>query len=389
MDIVKAKIRQGTRLLDEMHIDAWAVFERETLLHKDPLHDLVVGIDVAWSSLFVYTRHGDAIALVGNFDMDEFVRSGRFSQVDSYVQGAGQKIRDLIGRLDPKSLALNYSVSDPASDGLTYGMYRLLMSYLQGTPYAERIISSQEFVGRLRSRKLPEEIACIERAAVIATRAWSRAVERIQPGLTEREIAAILETEMRNHGTVPSFEPIVNAGSKTNPGHGHPTDARLEPGDLLHVDFGCLVDHYCSDLQRLIYFRRPGEARPPEELSLAFDCVRRIIDETSEVARPGRLGHEVDAVARRMLREQGYPEYQHALGHQVGRSVHDGGGILGPQWERYGDTPLMPIELGNVFTLELEIMLPGIGCVGLEEDVAVEPESTRFLCERQTQLLIG
>jgi Xaa-Pro aminopeptidase len=388
MDIVKAKIRQGTRLLDEMHIDAWALFERETLMQKDPLHDLVVGIDVAWSSLFLYTRRGDAIALVGNFDMDEFVRSGRFTQVDSYVQGAGQKIRDLLGRLDPKSLALNFSSSDPASDGLTHGMYRLLMSYLEGTPYAERIISSQEFVSRLRSRKLPDEIACIERAAVVATRAWERAAERIQPGLTEKDIAAILVAEMSNLGTVPAFEPIVNAGAKTNPGHGHPTDARLEPGDLLHVDFGCLVDHYCSDLQRLIYFRKPGEARPPDDLTRAFECVRQIIDETARVARPGRRGHEVDAVARRMLRDHGYPEYQHALGHQVGRSVHDGGGILGPQWERYGDTPLIAIEPGNVFTLELEIMLPGIGCVGLEEDVAIETDNTRFLCERQLQLPI-
>jgi Xaa-Pro aminopeptidase len=100
-------------------------------------------------------------------------------------------------------------------------------------------------------------------------------------------------------------------------------------------------------------------------------------------------GHEVDALARKMLRDSGYDDYQHALGHQLGCSVHDGGAILGPQWERYGNTPHIPLEEGNVLTLELEIMLPGIGCVGLEEDVVVTGDGARFLGPRQTELTIS
>ncbi len=388
MDIIKAKIRQATRLLDEMHIDAWALFERETLMQKDPTHDMVVGIDVVWASLFLFTCHGDAIAVVGNFDADEFTRSGRFNEVQPYVQGQSEAVRQLLRRVDPKTIALNYSLSDTASDGLTHGMFLQLQSYLDGTPYAERLISSQEYVSRLRSRKLPEEIARLERAAALATQAWAKAHERTHPGLTEKEIAAIILDEIANVGATPSFRPIVNAGAKTNPGHGHPTDARLEPGDLLHVDFGCRYEDYCSDLQRLAYFRRPGETEPPQELTKAFETVRSIIDQTARAARPGARGHEVDSLARRILLDHGYPEYAHALGHQLGRSTHDGGGLLAPQWERYGDMPFLPLELGNVFTLELEIMLPGIGCVGLEEDVVIESEGARFLCDRQTQLLV-
>ena len=386
MDIVKAKIQQATRLLEEMNIDAWALFERETAMQKDPTHDMVIGLDAVWNSLFLFTRRGDAIALVGNFDDDVFTRSGRFTRVQSYVKGAGDDIRKLLRQFDPRTLALNYSTDDPASDGLTHGMFLALQSYLAETPYAERIVSSQSFISKLRSRKLPEEIARLERAAVLATQAWAKAHEQIRVGMTEKEIGAVVDNMIRVVGGKPSFETIVNAGSKTNPGHGYPTDAQLDPGELLHVDFGVRIDDYCSDLQRLVYFRRPGETEPPQELIKAFGTVKSAIDETGKAACPGAKGFEIDALARRILREHGYAEYDHALGHQLGRDVHDGGGLLGPQWERYGNTPMIPLELGNVFTLELEIMLPGIGCVGLEEDVVITEHGVRFLCDRQTEL---
>jgi Xaa-Pro aminopeptidase len=388
MDIVKAKIQQATRLLEDMGIDAWALFERETSMQRDPTHALVVGIEVVWPSLFLFTRFGESIALVGNFDEDEFARSGRFTQVQSYVQGIEQDISKLLQRVDPKTLALNFSADDAASDGLTHGMFLLLQSYLVGTSYDKRMISSQEFISKLRSRKLPEEIVRLERAAVLATETWAKASEQIQAGMTEKEIGSIIDGEIRRVGGTPSFETIVNAGAKTNPGHGHPTEARIEPGELLHCDFGIQIDDYCSDLQRLIYFRQPWEAQPPDELVKAFETVKMIIGKTGDAARPGAKGFEVDALARQLLREKGYPEYEHALGHQLGRDVHDGGGILGPQWERYGKMPLTPVEAGNVFTLELEIMLPGIGCVGLEEDVVIREQGARFLCDRQTELLV-
>ena len=87
-----------------------------------------------------------------------------------------------------------------------------------------------------------------------------------------------------------------------------------------------------------------------------------------------------------MLTDNGYPTYQHALGHQLGRDVHDGGALIGPKWERYGITPTIELEANNVFTLELEIVLPGIGCVGLEEDVCVTESGARFLGPRQMEL---
>jgi Xaa-Pro aminopeptidase len=386
MDIIKEKIQQIPSLLNELDIDLWLVAARETPVMCDPIIALVTGLEATWQSFFAYTRDGRAYALIGNFDRADYDRSGRFTEVRSYVAGVKEDLRALLTELNPRKIAVNFSKDDPSADGLTHGMYLLLCDYLSGLPYADRLVSAETLCSRLRARKTPTEIMRLTRAAETAEQAWQRARLRIATGMTEIEIAAVIDHELNAGGAVPSFETIVNAGSKTDPGHGHPTDARLEPGDLLHIDFGALLDGYCSDLQRLLYFRRKGETTAPEELQEAFDMVRDIITATSKASLPGRKGFEIDQIARTMLLDNGYLEYQHALGHQLGRSVHDGGGLLGPQWERYGKTPSIAIDSGNVFTLELEIMLSGIGCVGLEEDVVIGDAGGRFLCPRQMEL---
>ena len=299
-----------------------------------------------------------------------------------------EDLRKIIERLDPSQIALDYSPDNPAADGLTHGMYLNLLEYLKGTPYTDRLISASDVCAKLRARKLDNEIDLTARAAVLADQAFKNVTEKFRVGMTEKEIGALIDTEIGRLGSTNSFDTIVNAGDKTSPGHGLPTDAKLEPGDLLHVDFGARVDGYCSDLQRLVYFRRPNEARPPDQLTEAFDQVCDIITETASLCRPGARGFEIDGAAREILKDNGYPEYQHALGHQLGRAVHDGGAIIGPKWERYGKTPEMELEPGNIFTLELEIILPGIGCVGLEEDVLITTGETRFLCPRQLELIV-
>jgi Xaa-Pro aminopeptidase len=388
MDLIKRKISQAFGLLQEMDIDLWLVFVRETSMMADPVMPLVVGEDATWQSFFAFSRDRQAVALVGNFDRELFTRDDRFTEVQTYIGGAGEQFRDMIKKIDPRQIAVNYSTDNPAADGLTHGMYHLLKDYLADTPYADRLISAGDICAKLRSRKLPAEIELISKAARATCSAWENAIPEIATGMTEIEIAAIVDDCIARQGGTNSFHTIVNAGDKSAPGHGQPSEAVLEAGDLLHVDFGVRLNDYCSDIQRLVYFKKPDETSPPPELHKAFDLVMSIIDASASFCRPGMAGWEVDALARKMLTDQGYPEYQHALGHHLGRDPHDGGGVIGPKWERYGSTPMIPLEEGNVFTLELEIMLPGIGCVGLEEDVALETDGCRFLCRRQEKLIV-
>ena len=388
MDIIKEKIQQAGRVLEELDTDAWMVFVRETPMMADPTMAMVVGFEAVWNSFFIYTRKGDAIAVVGNLDAEDYRRSGRFSEVIPYVKGVKEDLRELISRLDPQQIAVNYSLDNPAADGLTHGMYLQLIEYLEGTPYCDRIISAEQVVSKLRARKLPAEVDLISRAAKAAVEVWQESLPDFKIGMSEIEIAAVIEGNVRRRDLEPSFRTVVNAGDKTLPGHGSPTKAKIDPGDLLHVDFGVKLNDYCSDLQRLVYFNRRGETSAPQELLDAFHMVENIITETGKMCKPGVKGFEIDALAREMLSDNGYPEYEHALGHQIGRDVHDGGGIIGPKWERYGKTPEIALEEGNVSTLELEINLPGIGCVGLEEDICVTEKGARFLCPRQKELTV-
>ena len=101
---------------------------------------------------------------------------------------------------------------------------------------------------------------------------------------------------------------------------------------------------------------------------------------------PGVLGHEVDSAARSFLVGAGYPEYLHALGHQVGRVAHDGGSLLGPRWERYGSLPDQPVEEGQIYTVELGVTLPGRGYLGLEEMVRVGPHGVEWLTDPQREI---
>jgi Xaa-Pro aminopeptidase len=94
----------------------------------------------------------------------------------------------------------------------------------------------------------------------------------------------------------------------------------------------------------------------------------------------------VDEAARQTLVGEGYPEYQHAFGHHLGRMAHDGSTVLGPRWERYGRTPYGVVEDGNVFAIELGVEVKGYGYIGLEENVQVTGRGAKWLSEPQTDI---
>jgi Xaa-Pro aminopeptidase len=105
--------------------------------------------------------------------------------------------------------------------------------------------------------------------------------------------------------------------------------------------------------------------------------------------KPGKLGWEIDNVARTYITDNGYDEYPHGLGHQVGRVAHDGGAMLGPKWERYGNIPYIPVEVGNVFTIEPRLTIDGYGIATMEEIVWVTEDGCEFMSTPQTENLFG
>ena len=126
----------------------------------------------------------------------------------------------------------------------------------------------------------------------------------------------------------------------------------------------------------------------PAELIHAFETVRIAILKAADFIKPGVKGYSVDEIAREYVKSRGYEEYAHALGHQVGTKAHDGGVILGPLWERYGDTPKGIVEVGNVFTLELHVKTKTYGVVSLEENIVITSRGCDFLVPPQDKFIL-
>jgi Xaa-Pro aminopeptidase len=299
---------------------------------------------------------------------------------------------EVLEQLDPGQIALNYSTNDVQADGLSYGLYQLLSGYLKDTPYAGRAISAEPVIQALRGRKTTEEIERIRTALETTGQIFQRTFDFVETGLTEREIAAFMQNAVDELGLETAWErsgcPIVNAGPDSPTGHVSPTGLKVEPGQLLHFDFGVRQNGYCSDIQRMAYILREGETGPPSPVRHAFDTVVRAIEATVEAMKPGVTGKALDAIARQIIVKADYPEYKHATGHQLGRSAHDGGALIGPAWERYGGAPDQPVEVGHVFTVEPSIVLPGYGVVGIEEDVLVTTNGAEYLHPPQTALIL-
>jgi Xaa-Pro aminopeptidase len=316
--------------------------------------------------------------------------SGAWTEVIPYVQGIREPLRETLARLDPPRVAINWSRDDVVADGLGHGLYRLLLDHLRDTPYGDRLVSAEHIISRLRCRKSVDEIDRI-RAAIATTDEIFREVSHLaRPGVTELEISRFMHEAARRRGVEPAWTPghcpIVTTGPDSMIGHGMPNpDLSIHVGRIFHLDFGVRERGYCSDVQRCWYVPRPGELEPPAAVRSAFDAVVASIDAAAEALRPGVAGWQVDEAARQTLLDAGYPSYDHATGHHVGRAAHDGGGVLGPRWDRYGRTPEYPAEAGHVVTLELGVEGEH-GYIGLEEMVLVTDRGCEFLTRRQTTL---
>ena len=390
--MINAKIEQAVGILGELDIDLWMIFVRESAGLHDPCIDLVVGGNVTWQSAFLIGCRGERIAILGSLDKAAHEALGHYAETIPYVKGIGEPLRATLARLDPVRIAVNYSVDDELADGLTHGMYLLLQNTLHGTPYGERLVSSERIVSRLRSRKLEPELAHITRACMETVDLFGQLDKRLAPGMTEKEIAAVMVEIMERKGLERAWEaeqcPAVFTGPESAGAHTGPTDRRMEPGHLMNVDFGMRVRGFCSDLQRTWYCLRPGEIEPPAPVMKGFEAVRDAVHQAAAFLRPGVQGHEVDAVARGHIVAQGFEEYPHALGHQIGRYAHDGAGLLCPVWERYGEKPFAVVEEGQCYTLEPRVTVPGYGVATVEEVVVVTEDGCRFLSEPQTEILL-
>jgi Xaa-Pro aminopeptidase len=387
--LIKEKVVQATEILNELDIDLWLTFARETSMNPDPVLELI-GMDVTWHSAFIISRSGAHEAIVGYYDADNVRKLGTYPTVTDYHVGIRDHLLAALDRLQPRTIALNYSENDVSADGLSHGLYRTLRGYLHDTAYLDRLMSAEQIVAAVRGRKSQTEIERVRRAVVTTETLFDEVEQFARPGVTQRQIAEFVQNRVDEMGLdyawPKPFNPIVTCGPHSAVGHAMPGDVVLERGHLLQMDLGIRQNGYCSDLQRMWYVLAEGETAAPPDVQQAFDVVYGAIKAGEAALKPGVPGWQVDAAARAYIVNNGYPEYMHALGHLVGRSAHDGATVLGPRWERYAGICELPVEVGNIFTLELHVIVPDRGMMSLEENVLVTEDGVEYLSNPQTAL---
>lgn len=391
-NIVREKLEQAVQILDEEDVDLWMLLARESDVMGDPSLPLVVGTSVTWESAFLVSRDGNHVAIVGTGDVDNIKTTNAWDNVVGYVQGISTDLVREIERRDPKSIALNYATDDSTADGLTHGMYLLLEEHLKETPYWERMRSAGDIPRKVRARKSPTELKRIRQAVQTTERIWDATARVIRPGISERDVSNFMHGQLEERRLGSSWDwrycPTITAGPDSPKGHVAPSDVVIEPGHVVSIDFGVNEDEYSSDMQRTFYILRAGESEVPDEVKRHFAIVDRCIQEAAAFIKPGVQGWEVDNVAREIFAAEGLDEWQYALGHQMGRACHDGGTVLGPRWERYGQRPYGVVEENEVYTLEIGCAVPGYGFVSLEEDIVVTADGCEFLAPPQREVIV-
>jgi len=390
--IIEEKVRQSVQLLKEFNIDCWITFVRETALNGDPTLPFLASADLTWHSAVIISKTGSKIAIVGQFDKKSVEDLGVYDEVIGYVESIKKPMLDHLRKLNPAKIAVNFSQDSEIADGLTHGMFLTLTGYLAEIGMQERMVSAEPIISALRQRKSATELTLIKKAVDLAEEIFRAVRTFIKPGRTEAEIAAFMRARVQEQGLKfawdPTVCPAVFTGPDTAGAHYNPTERVVEEGHVLNIDFGVKFEEYCSDLQRTFYILRKDETKEPADVRKGFDTILTSIEDSRKALKIGARGIDVDRVCRDVLIANGYKEFPHALGHQVGRFAHDGTALLGPGWEKYGRKPHVPIEENMVFTLEPRLLVPGKGTVTIEEMVVVTPTGATYLSDRQTELIL-
>ncbi len=252
-----------------------------------------------------------------------------------------------------------------------------LLEALRRRAKGVRWIPMQAQLGTVRAVKDSGEVRHIRKAIRIATDALRATLDRVRPGVSERDLAIELEYTMRMRGAeAASFDTIIASGPNSALPHAQPGNRKLRPGDLLVVDYGAVWQGYHSDETCTFVIGRAG--RRHERI---YALVKEAHDRALEAVRAGVACRDVDAAARGIIEKAGYgPLFSHGTGHGVGLDVHEA-----PRLSSLSEAVL---EQGMVVTIEPGIYLPGFGGVRIEDTVLVEKDGARVLTEFPKELQV-
>ena len=261
------------------------------------------------------------------------------------------------------------------ADHVTVAQYERWMRPLKEVEW----VSTNEWIKCLRAVKDAEEVAAMRRAVALADEALAHGLEQIRPGMTERELAWIMETYMRTHGAEKiSFDFIVAAGPNGAMPHYRAGDVPLPLGQPIVIDMGAQLDGYCSDLTRTVCLGEPAE---PERFWEVYNTVLAAQQKAEAEIRAGMTGIAADGIARQVIADANHSEqFGHGLGHGVGLEVHEK--------PKVSYVSVDTLAVGNLFTVEPGIYIPGWGGVRIEDIVLAIQDGLEVLTQSPKEPLV-
>jgi Xaa-Pro aminopeptidase len=334
-------------------------------LGEAKLSSLVVTQPASWYYLTGFT--GEAGTLIVSRRGTTLITDGRFTeQARRETAGVGvvRQVRALPVSVGEylKSSASGAKVGFAASH-LTVAQYRAIR---RAAGSRVRWVPAEGLVEALRGRKDAPELATMRQAAALIDKVMASALRLLKPGVRELEIAAEVEYQMRQLGASgPAFETIVAFGERSAYPHARPTDKRLRKNELVVLDMGAILAHYCSDMTRTVVVGKASQ-----KVRGWHKAVQEARTAAVAAVRAGVTCGEVDAAARQVLAGYRLDRYFiHSTGHGLGIEVHEDPRVAKGQKHK--------LEPGNVITIEPGVYVPGVGGIRIEDDVAVH------LCETE------
>jgi Xaa-Pro aminopeptidase len=278
-----------------------------------------------------------------------------------YREGLAKELPGVLKKLNTKRLGFE-------SVRMSYMQYQKIIEALQKADYSAELIAAEEIVENLRIIKEEPEIDLMRQALHIAEEVFSACMQQLRPGMTEKELAWLLEKGMRESGAEGlSFPPIVASGPNGALPHAIPGDRAIQKGEPILFDWGARLNGYCSDISRTVVIDNPNSTFK-KVFHTVLDAQRLAID----AIKPGMSSKAVDKIARDFIEEKGFGgKFGHGLGHGAGLAIHES-----PRLSPLKDNRLEP---GMVTTVEPGIYLPDWGGVRLENMVVVRDDGAEVL----------
>jgi len=358
-----ARVARLRSILDERELDAMLISRIANKRYFSGLR-LMEAEESTWPGTLLIARDAKLLLADSRYT-EQAEREAPGWEVVLTTGGVGQDLPPILERLEVVTLGMEAEV-------LSHADWTALAA---AAPGVELHAMDDEIVP-LRLIKTDDELDAIGRACAVADDGFAHLLEFVKPGMMEKEVAWELEAFFRSAGADGlAFPTIALAGQRAAMPHGQASTTTIDRGNVLLLDFGCVVDGYRSDMTRTLFV---GDV--PDHVRRAHEAVLAAQSAAMEALEVGVDGREVDAVARRVITDAGFEPYGHGLGHGIGLEVHE------PPSLRYSRS--YTLEAGMVFSVEPGIYEPGVTGVRIEDIVALEASGPRFLTNAPREPLV-